>query len=97
MNLREFFEGVAPRNETITTEENISAIRAADVSGRNGQAVLSHSSAREIVVLFSNPNVDQGFNVSLELYTTRRSGAATKSFSVFSTVLSMIIVLFYVF
>lgn len=96
LNFREFFYGIADRTETIGTEENISAIRAVDVSGRDGEAVLSYYSAREIAIVFFNENVGQGYNVSLELYTTR-SGAATRSLSVFSIALSMIVVSLYVF
>lgn len=100
---RKFYDGVADRTERIITEENINAIRTEDVSGNNGDAVISYFSDRNIVLVFFNED-GNGYNISLELYTNRRKddadggAAAARSLSVFSIAVSLTIVMsLYVF
>lgn len=60
---------IADRQEIFTTDENINAIRAIDVSGQNGEAVIISYSPRRLALLFSSGEVGKGFSFKVDLYT----------------------------
>lgn len=100
-NFRGFFDHngyedqEATRQERITTDEDISAIRAIDVSGQNGEAVFSSYSPRSVVLVFSSDGAGRGFNFSVEVYANRNTdgdnGAGSKSISMIWIAISMVV------
>lgn len=72
---------VALRRETINTTEAISAIRAVDISGQNGTALMNTYSTRSVEFIFRSNGIGQGFNFSVELYNNKSAGVAYKGVS----------------
>ncbi|KAJ6601685.1 hypothetical protein Bhyg_17489 [Pseudolycoriella hygida] len=82
------------RQETINTNQTISAMRAVDVSGQNGTTVMSLFNSRSVTLVFSSAAINKGFNISLEIYSNEMSGGANpKSVPLISMIIGVAVAL----
>lgn len=56
------------RDEIIRTGGTINAIRATDISGQNGMAVITAISKNFVQLAFSSDGVGKGFDFRVEIY-----------------------------
>ncbi len=78
---REYFkhngyaDRIALRDEMIRTDDTISAIRATDVSGQNGSAVLTSLSDRFVELALASDDVGRGFDFRVQIYSNVNSNS----------------------
>lgn len=67
------------RDEIIRTDGTISAIRATDVSGQNGMAVITAISKNFVQLAFASDGVGKGFDFRIEIYCNVKNDEPNKA------------------